>query len=180
MHRTRAFPSLLLALLAPPAIGCDRVTMLPPENPAEVEILFEDWAIRAEYSATVDRVAAMVGDAGLTERVARRGLDVVNAAWEDTSRAEGSSPGPNISDVTLQVRRRDPSVRYADALMPVLRYPNFTDRTGDMPTARFFVRVGNEQGAGLVTVPLAELLRDLRRFSSSPGKIPPRAVFPGE
>jgi hypothetical protein len=30
------------------------------------------------------------------------------------------------------------------------------------------VRVGNERGASLVTVPLAEVLRDIRRFTSSP------------
>jgi hypothetical protein len=79
--------------------------------------------------------------------------------------------GPNISDLTLQVRRRDPHGRWADSLMPVVRHPNFTDRTGDVPADRFFVRAGNERGGALSTVPLTELLRDLRRFTSAPGTL---------
>jgi hypothetical protein len=52
--------------------------------------------------------------------------------------------------------------------MPVIRFPNFTDTTGDVPADRFFVRTGNEHGKALRTVPLTEILRDLRRFASSP------------
>ena len=152
------------------ASGCNRVSMLPAET-ADGEPPFEEYAENAEYVGVMDQVAAMVSHPGIRERVGARGLSIVDVTWEDTGRAVGSSLGPNISDLTLQVRRRDPNGQFTDALMPVIRVPNFTDRTGDVPADRFFVRVGNERGAGLETLPLAELLRDLGRFASSPATL---------
>jgi hypothetical protein len=128
----------------------------------------------------------MVWDGELSSRVERRGLTLVNVTWEDTGRAWGSALGPNISDFTLQVRHRvadveDASgwwegapeatattpVRWQETLMPVIRHPNFTDRTGDVPADRFFVRVGNARGGGLTSVPLIDVIRDLGRYASS-------------
>ncbi len=135
-----------------------------------------DWGIlddnaSAEYQRTIDKVSAMPQDADLQARVSRRGLNVVNVMWEDTGRAEGSSLGPNISDLTLQVRQRRTS-GFAEAVMPVIRFPNFSDRTGDVPASKFFVRVGNEKrGSGLKAVPLTDVLRDLRAFASVPSSI---------
>jgi hypothetical protein len=135
-----------------------------------------DWGIRApddaqEYARVVDKVAGMVGDQDLQGRVRRRNLAAVNVTWEDTGRAQGSSLGPNISDLTLQVRRRDERGQFASALMPVIRPPNFTDRTGDVPANRFFVRVGNERTGSLRSVPLTDVLRNLKSFASKPGSI---------
>jgi hypothetical protein len=124
-----------------------------------------------EYQRTIDKVATMVSDADLVQRVSRRRLAVVNVNYEDTGRAQGSSVGPNITDLTLQVRRRDEDGRFVSALMPVIRFPNFSDRTGDVPADKFFVRVGNEQqrGAGsLRTVALTEVLKDVKAFASLP------------
>jgi len=125
-----------------------------------------DWGIKdpsdgREYARVVDRVANMVSDSDLVRRVQRRSLALVNVTWEDTGRAQGSSLGPNISDLTLQVRRRDESGQFQSAIMPVIRPPNFADRTGDVPADRFFVRVGNEQGSNLRAVPLTGVLRSL-------------------
>jgi hypothetical protein len=135
-----------------------------------------DWGIldraRPDYAQVIGKVAGMVGDGTVQQGVARRGLALQNVNWEDTGRAMGSALGPNISDLTLQVRRRDPSGQFVSALMPVIRFPNFTDRTGDIPADRFFVRVGNERrGQELRSVPLAELLRDLKSFVSVPASI---------
>jgi hypothetical protein len=135
-----------------------------------------DWGIKSpsdsrEYARVVDRVANMVSDQDLVGRVRRRSLALVNVTWEDTGRAEGSSLGPNISDLTLQVRRRDESGQFRSAIMPVIRPPNFTDRTGDVPADRFFIRIGNEQGSGLRAVPLTDVLRNLKSFASRPDSI---------
>ncbi len=137
-----------------------------------------DWGIKspgdgAEYARVVDKVANMVSDSGLQQRVARRKLSVVNVMWEDTGRAEGSSLGPNISDLTLQVRRRDEGGQFHASVMPVIRHPNFTDRTGDVPADRFFVRVGNEQrgSQSLKSVPLTDVLKNLKAFASRPDSI---------
>ena len=136
-----------------------------------------DWGIRGpdveEYSRVVDKVAQMVGDPRVTSSAQRRGLNVMNVMWEDTGRNIGSSVGPNISDLTLQVRFRDSSGTQRAELMPVIRFPNFSDRTGDVPADRFFVRVGNEKPgkSPLRTVALSEVLKDLKSFASMPDSI---------
>lgn len=134
-----------------------------------------DWGIRGEgasYAKVIDKVSSMISDPGVRSGAARRGLALVNVMWEDTGRAEGSALGPNISDLTLQVRRRDERGNFLSALMPVVRFPNFTDRTGDIPANRFFVRVGNERpGSPLASVPLTDVLRDLRKYASLPASI---------
>ncbi len=135
-----------------------------------------EWGIRdrtseEELAATVAKVVAMPNDSDLRARVARRGLSVVNVAWEDTGRSMGSSVGPNISDLSLQVRTRDARGGFGGAVMPVVRFPNFSDRTGDVPSDKFFVRVGNEKAGTLATVPLRDVLQNLRSFVSMPSSI---------
>src|SRR5947208_1929636 len=56
--------------------------------------------------------------------------------------------------------------------MPVIRFPNFADRTGDVPAGKLFVRVGNHRNAKeLRTVALTEVLRNLRGYVSKPWAI---------
>lgn len=134
-----------------------------------------EWGIigDSDYPTTVQKVVGMVNDPDIREATQRRGLDVVNVAWEDSGRAQGSSLGPNISDLTLQVRYRESErSQETTALMPVIRFPNFTDRTGDVPANKFFVRAGNHKNKkSLKTVPLTEVLRDIKKFSSRPWSI---------
>jgi hypothetical protein len=136
-----------------------------------------EWGIRGpggvEYERTVQKVAGMVGDMAVENGARRRGLDVMNVTWEDTGRAQGSSLGPNISDFTLQVRYKDTGGQQRSALMPVVRFPNFSDRTGDVAADRFFVRVGNERASKdpLRTVALSEVLKDVKSFASMPDTI---------
>lgn len=125
------------------------------------------------YPSVVQKVVGMVSDSELRDGVTRRGLDLVNVTWEDTGRSEGSSLGPNISDFTLQVRYKEPGAsQESTALMPVIRFPNFSDRTGDVPADKFFVRVGNQKNKSkLDTIPLTDVLRDIKRFASKPWTI---------
>ncbi|MBX3231987.1 MAG: hypothetical protein KIT84_12475 [Labilithrix sp.] len=140
-----------------------------------------DWGIKSPtdtraYAETIAKVMGMVGDSDLQRRVSQRRLSVVNVAWEDTGRSEGSSLGPNISDLSLQVRRKDENGNFAAAVMPVIRFPNFTDRTGDIPADRFFIRVNNEQrgfssNSPLKSVPLTDVLKNIKAFASRPETI---------
>ncbi len=133
-----------------------------------------EWGIigDASYPAVVDKVVGMTNDQEVRRGAKRRGLDVVNVTWEDTGRSQGSSLGPNISDLTLQVRYRPGGESERTALMPVLRFPNFTDRTGDVPANKFFIRVGNERKKDqLQTVPLTDVLRNVRKFAAKPWSI---------
>jgi hypothetical protein len=134
-----------------------------------------EWGIVGgpSYANVVDKVVGMVQDERVVSGAQRRGLHVVNVMWEDTGRAQGSALGPNITDLTLQVRFSRAAERGEEtALMPVIRFPNFTDRTGDVPAEKFFVRVGNERDPKKIrTVPLTDVLRDIRRFVSKPASI---------
>jgi len=138
---------------------------------------FEGWGLVDEreapsYESVVRDVVAMTRDRQVVADVRRRGLHVVNVMWEDTGRAKGSALGPNISDLTLQVRYQSSEYdRERRALMPVIRYPNFSDRTADIRSNRFFVRVGNEKGEGLRSVPLTKFLRNIRRYLSVPESV---------
>ncbi|MEZ4224344.1 MAG: hypothetical protein R3B13_25570 [Polyangiaceae bacterium] len=134
-----------------------------------------EWGIvgDASYPAVVDKVVGMVGDSTVVEGAKRRGLDVLNVMWEDTGRSQGSSLGPNISDLTLQVRYRPTGAEQErTALMPVIRFPNFSDRTGDVKANKFFIRVGNHRKKdSLETVALTDVLKNLRKYAARPWSI---------
>jgi hypothetical protein len=120
------------------------------------------------YGATVNRVANMVSDRDAQRLASRHGLQLLNVLWEDTGRWQGSSVGPNISDVTIEVVSGDGAGRKL-ALMPVLRFPNFTDRTADVRLDRIFLRVGNEKKGGEEKViSLRDFLAEPERFLSFP------------
>jgi hypothetical protein len=113
----------------------------------------------------------MPQDAELVARAAAKGLGVMNVMWEDTGRFEGSSVGPNISDLTLQVRERV-GEQVRTSLLPVIRYPNFTDTTADVKADRLWVRVGNQRdGAGLKAIRLTEVLSNLKEYLSDPSSL---------
>jgi hypothetical protein len=126
-------------------------------------------ALERAIAATV----ALPQDPASQRVVTRHGLSIMNVAWEDTGRSVGSSVGPNITDLTLQVRHRDENNNWRAEALPVVRFPNFTDKTGDIPADRFWVRVGNAAGGGgsLRSVPLTKVLGDIRSYSSDASSI---------
>src|SRR5690349_11744157 len=56
-----------------------------------------------DYQRMVEKVSNMVGDDRAYNLTQAQGLNLLNVMWEDTGRWEGSSVGPNISDVTIEV-----------------------------------------------------------------------------
>ena len=64
------------------------------------------------------------------------GLAINAVSWEDTARSKGSCWGPNICDMTLTVE---------GTRMPMIRKPNFSDVTADIPLDTFSVTIGNEK-----------------------------------
>lgn len=123
------------------------------------------------FRAAISQVENMPNNNALQQQAGRHGLNVLNVLWEDTGRNAGSSVGPNISDVTLQVREPvDGGIR--THLLPVLRYPNFSDKTADIAVDKLWIKVGNQSaGAQLVSVPLTEVLAHLREYLSSPDDV---------
>lgn len=133
-----------------------------------------------DYEVVIDRVASMVRDGDALDLAEAQGLDIVEVQWEDTGRYENSSYGPNISDVTISVVRpaiedtgeglvQGPGVALTP--MPVLRFPNFTDKTADLPIESIFLLAGNEKkGQALQPVRLDDFLRDIPRYMSDPSQ----------
>lgn len=121
-----------------------------------------------EYEQAIARTAGMVGDGAARALAERYGFDVLNVTWEDTGRYKGSSVGPNISDMTIQVGRRDASGQFRVTAMPVIRFPNFSDKTADIDPREFTLLVGNEAGRRLTRVSLYEFLATPDRFLTRP------------
>lgn len=131
------------------------------------------WATARESNPSdlevISKTQKMVRDLRIQKMAHQYGLGVMDLTWEDTGRYKNSSVGPNISDMTIQIQHKDTRTEaYSLHCMPVIRYPNFSDRTGDVPLDKFFILVGNERGGPLTKVPLREALSDLRRFLHTP------------
>lgn len=122
-----------------------------------------------EYRQVIEKTQSMIYDQSSQTLADRWGLDILDVTWEDTGRYDNSAVGPNISDMTIQVQQQDPDTgEYSLHLMPVIRYPNFADITGDVPIDQFYVLTGNEQGDDLQRVSLKDVLGDLRSYLSEP------------
>jgi hypothetical protein len=129
----------------------------------------------ANYRQIVQRVADMVDDPNAQQLLERYKLQLLNVMWEDTGRWEGSSVGPNISDVTIEVEDHGRTT-----LMPVIRYPNFSDLSGDVKMDSIMIPVGNHTSQGqLESISLSEFLKDPTRYMSLPqkGKIRGNSLF---
>lgn len=124
------------------------------------------------YRDVIDSVVNMPFDDELVRRASRYGLDVLNVTWEDTGRNVGSSVGPNISDLTLQVRETVGRGNVRTDLLPVLRYPNFSDTTADVNFDSLWIKVGNQDRRSTVmSVPLREVLSNIRSYVSDPWSV---------
>jgi len=122
------------------------------------------------YKGVVEKTAAMVSDGTAQQLAAKHGLNILNVTWEDTGRYKGSSVGPNISDMTIQVQQMDPRTeQFSLTCMPVIRFPNFSDRSADIKPEQFFLLVGNEKGKTLRKVSLREFLGNFRKYLTKPG-----------
>jgi hypothetical protein len=151
--------SLLVALCALLALASDPVGAQIAMRP------------QPAYDQVATKVAGMVGDPEARRLAAAKGLGILNVMWEDTGRYQGSSVGPNISDVTIEVHVPLPNGGTRPVLMPVIRYPNFTDKTADIKLEKLFLRVGNQtKGGRLEVITLKEFLARPTRYLSMPRK----------
>ncbi|MDD5746340.1 MAG: hypothetical protein PHO30_03650 [Candidatus Omnitrophica bacterium] len=122
-----------------------------------------------DYTSVIQRTAGITGDRKATELARKHGLQILNLTWEDTGRYKNSSVGPNISDMTIQIQQQDPDTgTYTLTCMPVIRHPNFSDRTGDISLDKFYLLVGNERGKTLHRITLREYLGNFRRYLHNP------------
>jgi hypothetical protein len=138
--------------------------------PASLLVCGTAAAAPRSYQRVVMSVAGMVNNERAQALANARRLEFLNVLWEDTGRYEGSSVGPNISDVTIEVEYETRRGKLQSALMPVLRFPNFSDRTADLKIDKLFIRVGNERQGGLHTIGLRDFLLNPTAYMSQPEK----------
>lgn len=141
------------------------------DRPSHVDEPRFDRSANLALERAIAATVALPQDPASQRVVSRHGLSIMNVAWEDTGRSVGSSVGPNITDLTLQVRHRDENNNWRAEALPVVRFPNFTDKTGDIPADRFWVRVGNANGGALRSIPLTKVLGDIRSYASDASSI---------
>lgn len=109
-------------------------------------------------------VRSLPNNDNVVQQFKRHKLNIGFIKWEDTARTKGSSWGPNISDVTLDVDGQS---------FPIIGTENFKDPTFDMPIARFSANVGNEKlcavgGEGpMQRIPFKQYLENLSEYVSS-------------
>ena len=135
----------------------------------KVPPLIADIESYDQYGEVIARTKSMIRDESAIALAAEHDLRIMDVTWEDTGRYDNSSVGPNISDMTIQVEHRDPRSGEAQLhLMPVIRYPNFSDLTADVPMRQMSVLTGNEKGKETEPALLAEVLADLRSYLTEP------------
>jgi hypothetical protein len=123
------------------------------------------------YERVVKSVADMVNSDRAYSLAAAFKLQLLNVLWEDTGRWEGSSVGPNISDVTIEVEGYRNGKAHRTYLMPVMRHDNFTDKTADVKIDKIMIPVGNQTKDGtLQLISLKELLANPLQYMSSADK----------
>lgn len=121
----------------------------------------------ANYRAAVSAARDMFQHQPTNALVEKYGLDLLSVTWEDTGRYQGSSVGPNISDMTIQVHTVRDDGKIEPMSMPVIRHGNFSDKTADIPTDKITVLVGNEKGKKLKAVSLSQYLGNFRKYLSN-------------
>ncbi|MDB4961254.1 MAG: hypothetical protein JWP01_1253 [Myxococcales bacterium] len=157
LHRSTSLITALSLALAPFAAAQPAMIAKPARTPS--------------YEKMVAKVANMIEDARATATASRYDLNILNVLWEDTGRWEGSSVGPNISDVTIEVEGFRKGKAHRTYLMPVMRHDNYTDKTADVKMDRILIPVGNQTENGqLSLVSLTELLENPEQYLSVHGK----------
>ncbi len=155
--------TLAVPVTVPTSFQLAQATNSPSESNSDALASYQ------AYQDVINQTVGMVRDPAAQQLARLMGLNILSITWEDTGRYKGSAVGPNISDMSIQVQQFNPkTARYELNLMPVIRYPNFSDLSADIPLDRFFLLVGNEKGKNLERVSLQEFLGNIRNYLNNP------------
>ncbi|MDH4129124.1 MAG: hypothetical protein OEV44_10245, partial [Spirochaetota bacterium] len=134
-----------------------------------IEAKKTNYSSDKKYYDAINRTKQMVSNSNAIKLAQKHNLNILNITWEDTGRYKGSAVGPNISDMTIQVGYTDPKTqKFSIHLMPVIRFPNYSDLTADLSPSDFTLLVGNHNGKKLKRVSLYDFLKNIRLFLHNP------------
>lgn len=133
-------------------------TTLPP--PQEYEKLY----LQVQKKIRQRDIQNRLGNLMHSSLFERYNLAVQMVCWEDSARTKGSVWGPNISDMTLHLTGDD---NWHGCNLPVIRRPNFADKTIDVPLKNFTANIGNESNQPLKKINMVELLSNLGQYSEA-------------
>jgi hypothetical protein len=106
------------------------------------------------------QVMSLASNAQARNLARKQGFDIMRVAWEDTARSKGSCVGPNITDMTLNVNGHN---------MPLIRPPNYTDCTWDVPMDKIMLVVGNDSAdTNLRSCSLDKILQQIWEVTDLP------------
>jgi len=108
--------------------------------------------------STFSTVANLAQNHTVSSLAQSYGIGVMNIAWEDCARTKGSCYGPNITDMTLNVKGTN---------MPLMRKPNYADVTSDQDIDKFKAVVGNESDGSKSMITLKEYLEDVAKYTGN-------------
>lgn len=97
-------------------------------------------------------VSNIVSNRNTQDLLHGHGLVAQHISWEDTARSKNSCWGPNITDMTLRVEKEN---------MPVIRRPNFSDMTRDVPIGNFKLNIDGK------VLTLDEYLKNFGKYSKT-------------
>lgn len=116
--------------------------------------------------STNSSVASLVRNRNIDAKLKKKKLCITTVAYEDSARNKFSILGPNISDMSLSVCNSDAFFN-GDMVSPIIRRPNYSDHTVDIPLDMFYIPVGNETGGQLKMVTLREFLHDISVYTDN-------------
>lgn len=128
---------------------------------AEVRLKRKNNLIEIRMTMLVKEISQLNNISSNNDLANAYGLKIQTVSWEDTARNKESSWGLNISDLTLIVDNTS---------MNMIRKPNFSDITADIPHENFTVTVGNETNSGNLTrIPLKEYVQNITKYNEIEG-----------
>ena len=168
LHRSTALFAALTVALSPLASAQPTQSAQPGQIAATKPVVAKP---DRSYEKMIQKVAGMIENERAYTLAAAQKLQLLNVLWEDTGRWEGSSVGPNISDVTIEVEGYRNGKKHRTYLMPVMRHDNFTDKTADVKMDKILIPVGNQRENGqLDLVTLTDLLGNIEQYLSDHDK----------
>lgn len=136
-----------------------------PDRP-DTSLVCEKALSSPEYISVVSELATLDRNRSVSAFLMGLGLDISMVSWQDTGRHRNSAGGSNISDARLIALTATERGQIQTHVMPIIRLPNFEDKTVDVDLSEVTIPMGNAWGVKPFGVSLKTVLERLSTFTS--------------